>query len=577
MPASRIHRSSQHRAAARVLLRRRWGSALSGCRLLLPVVLLLLAVPDRLQAQQVAVDYASRTVVLALPDEPPSLNSLRATDQLSAFVLLHCGEGLLQYDAQNQLAPAIAQRWQSDSKQVDFWLRKDVRWSDGSVLTAHDFVFAWREILRPENAAPYANLFYPIRHAQQVHEGLLPAESLGVTALDDFHLRVELERPTPYFASLTALPSYYPLPARFYRLHRDNYGADADTLLFNGPFRLTRWIHGASLSLEKNPLYWNAEGIQLEKIEVAHITDDGNALLNLYRDNAIALVDLDTSMLPEAQALKLNIRQVPGAFLYFLRFNLGADHWTADIDLRRAIAAVLDPEVLVNRIVALPGVRAATGLYPRRMLGPGDADLIPPPGRVDLTAARAHLQRFLHSQQLDSPPELVLLSGDSALALRQAEYLQALFRRALGIPVRIDRQIAKQRLARERRGQFDISLANWGPDYDDLMTFADLFYSSNPNNRGRYRNPAYDRRIEQARDLPSGAQRRALFAQMQALVLADLAFLPLYESALVYVQHDALAGLVRSSFGGDPNFRFARILHQPSPQATALSRGGGND
>ena len=141
----------------------------------------LLGITPRVAADE-AVDAASGTVRLLLSAEPPSLDSVRATDQVSFFVLAHLMDGLLQYDAGNRLAPALAERWELRPDGATFWLRRGATWEDGAPVTAHDFVHAWREVLRPANAAPYASLLYPLQNARAIASGELPVESLGVRA-----------------------------------------------------------------------------------------------------------------------------------------------------------------------------------------------------------------------------------------------------------------------------------------------------------------------------------------------------------------------------------------------------------
>ncbi|MFT6551515.1 MAG: oligopeptide transport system substrate-binding protein [Zhongshania marina] len=153
----------------------------------------------------------------------------------------------------------------------------------------------------------------------------------------------------------------------------------------------------------------------------------------------------------------------------------------------------------------------------------------------------------------------MLLAGDSPRALQEAEYYQYLFKKGLGIELRIDQQVFKQRLEKMRRGDFDIVAAAWGPDYDDIMTFADLFASWNDNNRGRYDNPLYDRWIRLAQESNDARTRFNAMAQIQRLVVEDVPILPTYENGALYVQNPRLKGVRRSIFGGDPLFRYAWI------------------
>ena len=183
-----------------------------------PLILLLacLAGGTAHAAPEEAVDAASGTVRLLLSTEPPSLDSVRATDQVSFFVLSHLMDGLLQYDADNRLAPALAERWELRPDGATFWLRRGATWEDGAPVTAHDFVHAWREVLRPANAAPYASLLYPVRNARAIASGELAPESLGATAPEDHRLEVVFGQPCAWFPALTAFMTLLPLRADFH-------------------------------------------------------------------------------------------------------------------------------------------------------------------------------------------------------------------------------------------------------------------------------------------------------------------------------------------------------------------------
>ena len=135
----------------------------------------------------------------------------------------------------------VAERWVIDDATATFRLRPQARWSNGEPITAHDFVFAWRKVLDPLNASEYAFILYGLKNAEAVNRGEMPLESLGVFAVDDRTLEVHLERPVPYFDKLVAFATYNPINEAFYRSREGRYAADADDLLFNGPFTIASW------------------------------------------------------------------------------------------------------------------------------------------------------------------------------------------------------------------------------------------------------------------------------------------------------------------------------------------------
>ncbi|MCS5574253.1 MAG: ABC transporter substrate-binding protein, partial [Pseudomonadales bacterium] len=156
-------------------------------------------------------------------------------------------------------------------------------------------------------------------------------------------------------------------------------------------------------------------------------------------------------------------------------------------------------------------------------------------------------------------PPIVLLVGDSPAAVKQAEYLQGVLKSKLGLDLKIDTQTFKQRLAKMTAGDFDIVAAGWGPDFDDIMTFGDLFASWNLNNRGRYSNPEYDRLIRIAMNNTDPRTRMNAMGQVQQILHDDAVVLPQYEQGVIYLLHPKVKGVVRRVVGADPDFTYASV------------------
>ncbi len=529
------------------------------CSLLIAGALLL-----SVCAQSVAVsgvDLENSTLSLAIRYEPPSLNTVKSSDRVSAFLLTHLLEGLTRYAANNEIVPAAAERWQQQGNNITFYLRRDALWSDGRPVTAHDFVFAWRTLVDPATASRYAFIMEPVNNAAAITRGDLPAHELGVTAVDEFTLAVELQAPTPYFVGMTAFPAFFPLREDFYRQRGKLYAADAKDLLFNGPYQLTEWIHGASLTLRKNSLYWNRDNIRIRGINIPYITSDSVATLNLFKNNNIAFAnDLAKESIDDALRSGLPLRKFLDGCSYFFSLNFRDGRITRNKSLRKALQAVYDPATISNKIIAMPGVQPGVSLFPQFLRGKARslrAEIPPEPINIDLQRARHYMQQAKSELQLDSLPPLVLLTSDVPVSVKLAEYVQYLFKQALGLNIVIDKQTFKQRHVKSYNGEFDIASLSWCPDYNDPLTFADYFASWNENNRGKYANPAYDRWVKTAQNSSDPGTRVAAFAKMQHIIADDVVMLPSYEASVLYVQHPQLKGLQRGIFSGDPSFYFA--------------------
>ena len=509
-----------------------------------------------------AVDPLTGTITLAMASEPPQLDSTRATDQVSGFVLGHVMESLLRRGPGTTLLPGVAQTWDITPTGATFRLRANALWSDGQPVTARDFVFAWRKIVDPANASEYAFFLYPLKNAEAINRGELPIESLGVRAVDDRTLVVDFERPTPYFDKLVVYATYGPVRQDFYESRNGRYGADADTMLYNGPFRITTWVHGAHLRLEKNPYYWDRDRIKLNVIDMPYVTNDPNAVLNLFKDGKIATAPLNAETLDDALEHRWKINGFRDGSIFYMEFNHRPGRITANLNLRRALSLVSDPGELVYKVMKLPGNVPGVSLFPAWLPGvngPFRQEYPPQPVRVDVAEARRYLELAKRDLGVDTLPPLVLLTGDDPLSSSQAEYFQNVYKRTLGLDVKIDKQIFKQRLAKMTAGEFDMVAAGWGPDYDDPLTFGDLFTSWNKNNRGAYSNPELDRYVRIAQSSLDPKTRMDAFGAIQKIIQDDVVIIPSYERGVVYVRNPRLRGMVRRVVGADPDYTNAYI------------------
>ena len=509
-----------------------------------------------------AIDFKNKIITLHLSTEPPQLNSSLTTDMLSGMILGHVMEGLLRYDERNKLVPGVAKDWVITEDSATFWLRSDAKWSNGKPVTAHDFVFSWKLALDPKNASEYAFILHPIANAEAITQNKLPITELGVTAIDDYTLKVELERPIAYFDKLVAFPTYYPINEDFYKKQAARYGAEANTLIYNGPFALTDWIHGARLRMKKNDWYWNKSEINLNGIDFAYITSDPNAALNLFKDDKIAHTGLSSENLKEAMEERWDIRRFMDGSVFFIEYNFRKNRITSNYHLRKAIQLAINPSELVYKVTKLPGYLPGESIFPRWLKGNSDyfrLEYPPKTPKVDLISARRHLEHAKNDLGLEILPPLVLLTGDNPLSSLQSEYLQQEFRKKLGLEVKLDKQIFKQRLAKMTSGDFDMVLAGWGPDYDDPLTFGDLFASWNPNNRGRYVNAELDAQVAIAKTSLETTIRMEAFSEIQNILIDDAAILPLYERGSTYVVHPSLKGMIRRAVGLDPDYTYAYI------------------
>ena len=514
-----------------------------------------------------ALDFESRTLTTSVRNDPPNLDTSRSVDTESYNIQHTVMEGLLRYDVNSKLEPGVAERWEIDGTHATFWLRANAMWSDGKPVTAHDFVFAWRRAVDPATASQYAFLLYPVKNGAAINRGEMPIEALGVRAAGDRVLEVELENPIAYFDKITAAQTYFPIREDFYKSRNGRYGADAEDLLYNGPFRITRWVHGASLRMEKNDFYWEKASIWLNVINIGYITPDAVARLNLFQDGRVADVDqLPGEALDQALQQRWPLHRYADGGVWWIEMNFRPGHLTTNYHFRRALLLANDPAELVNKVLKMPSYTVTDSLYPGYTKGEHGRfrDEYPPPKvTTDLAAAREELELARRELGLDTFPPLVFLVDDLPGAAKHAEYVQEYLRRNLGLEIRIDRQNFRQRLAKQDAGEFDLTLKGWSADYDDPLSFADLFSSWNENNNGRYNNPAVDAQVRIAeRSLDQGERLRA-FAEVERILIEDAALLLAFERGVMYVQDPRLKNVARRTIGPPTDYARAYITEEP--------------
>ena len=536
-------------ADGRELMEQRWRA------LGIMVALLLLCLSTN--AAATGVDLDANRITIALSGEPPTLDSTRIEDSASGFIIGLTNEGLVRLDPHGRLEGAVAESWELTADQATFRLRADARWSDGKPVTAEDFVFAFRRLVDPKTGASGSTVFANrIANGAEALAGKVAPTELGVAAPDPRTFVVRLARPTPYFVTLLAAPSYYPLRADFVAAKGQRYAADAGDLLSNGPFLLEAWVHGASLSLRRNPDYWDARRVALAGLDVGYMTTDSRALFNLFRSDEIAEVAIDETTLPEVGRAKLRLRRNATNCVALLTFNFRDGRATSDPRVRRAVRLAFDTEEYIERVIAVPGNKPLWSIFSTHTQAVAGRfiEAYPPTiQRPDIGAARALMADV--RRERGELPRLVLLAAEGKE--KRDEYVQAQLAGKLGLDVLLDRQTFKQAIAKLIAGDFDIAQSRFcSGSLTDPVFFAEIFHSEGTFNDGRYVNLHYDALIDRARLERDPKVRMDLFGEMQQILIDDDVVLPTHEIGQVYLQDRRVRGLNRFPVR---NFAFGRI------------------
>jgi oligopeptide transport system substrate-binding protein len=464
--------------------------------------------------------------------EPATLDPSIATGVPEHHIFDALFEGLVTtgIDDPDANAPGVATHWDTtDFVTWTFHLRKDARWSDGMPLTARDFVWSFQRILSPELGAEYAQMLSPMRGADEFNQGKIKDFSqVGAEALDDHTLRITLDGPAPYLPSMLKHYAWHPVPRhvieRFGKMtDRDTKWTRAGNLVGNGPFKLKEWRFTHSITVERNPHYWDAATVKLNEIVFIPIVSDSTEE-RAFRDGQIHKTEtVPLSLIPEYRQKHPEL-MTEYALLgtYFYRFNTTKAPMNNKL-VRRALALAVDREGLVRNILRA-GQLPTTGFCPP---GSGQGYLPPDVLRFDPAEARRLLAEAGYPEGNGFPKTEILINTlESHRTI--AEAIQEMWKKHLGIQIGVLNQDWGVYLDSQKNLKYDISRAGWIGDFLDPFTFLSIWQSGDGNNQTGWSNPNYDSLLQASLRERDTAKRLALLKEAENLLLDELPVLPIY-------------------------------------------------
>ncbi|PFE27417.1 peptide ABC transporter substrate-binding protein [Bacillus anthracis] len=512
------------------------------------------------------IEAKKQVLNVTVSEEIPSLDTAKTMDGTSAHVMQNIFEGLYVLDDQDQAIPAVAKSFKrsEDGKKYTFDLRKDAKWSNGDNVTAHDFMFAWKRAITPETASQYASMLFYVKNAKEINKGTMPLDELGVTVINDYKLEVELEQPIPYFLQLLALPIYLPQHESFLKEQGKNYALEPSNLLYNGPFVLEKWKHEQEFQLKKNATYWDQNKVKLDEINFQIVKDTMTAV-NLYEAGNLDRVPINSQFVDKYKGNK-ELHMSSDSGIAMLRFN-EKNNALANKKVRQSISLALNREEFVAHFIN-NGAKPASGLVPAGHINEETGkDFRKESGNLssyDLQNAKKiwdEAKKELGVEQV----KLEFLTFEQDNAKRMAEYIKGDLEKTLqGLTIQIKQQPFKQKLQLEQTGDYDISMANWGPDYKDPISYLELFTTGNLNNKMNYSNLHYDELIKKAKtDFVLEPEKRwGALLEAEQVLLEDAAVAPLYHIGSAYVQKDYVKGIEKHQFGGIYTYKNAYIANE---------------
>lgn len=411
-----------------------------------------------------------------------------------------------------------------------FTLRKGLKWSDGSPLTAKDFEYSWLRAMRPETLGPYSYWLTDYIKGAKVYAKNPTAENakkVGVKALDDRRFQVKLAKPVPYFLHLTAESIMFPVHEATVKKHGDKW-TRPENIVSNGPYTLKQWQVQRKIVMEKNPNYWEADKVKIDRI-VALPLNDKQTAVNMFKQGKLDWTGHNgapNAMVPRYRR-DPNFRVDPAFITYFYRFNTTRPPLD-DKRVRQALALAIDRQTLVKKITR-GGEKIATAFVPPKTGSyQSPSGVISGDFKKDLAKAKALLAEYLKEKNIKQLRTLNLQYDTKELHKRIAQAVQEMWRKHLGVSVKPYNQEWKVYLKAQRQMDYDISRSGWMGDYPDAATFLELFTSTSGNNHTGFKNKDYDRYFVASSAESNAGKRRLLLQKAEAVLLEEVPIAPMF-------------------------------------------------
>ena len=496
------------------------------------------------------------------------MDSTVVDDGMSFNAVHAITDGLTAVNEKGKTAPAIAKSWDvsDDGKTYTFHLR-NAKWSNGDKVTANDFVYSWRKIIK--NAGNYAYMLgsggASVKNADALMElGANATDeqmaTLGVTAKDDQTLVVELENKVPYFTDLMAFPCYFPQNEKFVEKCGKNYGTKPEYTLSNGAYKMTKWVKGNKATFTKNDKYYDAKTVATKNLEMYLVQDPKTAAQNF--DNGKVDYARINSTLVDKYKGKDTFTTFNEGYLFYLQLNFKNDT-VANKNVREALAYAINRKDLCENVLK-DGSKGATGFIPSQLsTSPAGKDFRDDADKYvsyDQKKAQEYLDAAKKELGTDTITIDLLYGTDKSPMDTMAEYLQGSFSKLKGLKVNMVATVKKDRIYnREANGNFQVVCTRWGPDYADPTTYLNLALTDNSNNYGKYANAKFDALMEQIQKESDLTKRWDLMIQAEKVMMEDMAYIPVFEKGAAALKAKNVKGLVVVPVGTPYTFKYVKL------------------
>ena len=491
----------------------------------------------------------AQVIRINFTNTPFTLDPRKTTDPITTVTNHMFYEKLTRLNSEGTIELALAERVEisKDQKRYLFFLRKSL-WSNGLPLTAHHFENAWKQALSPDFSSHSVYLLFPIQNAERAKRQECSLNEVGVKALNDDTLLIELERPTPYFLKLVSHPVYSPIPHAGEAVpypHCNN----KDPILTNGPFTVKSWKSNHELVAVKNPHYWNAKEVQIQEIHATIISDEATAL-KLFKCNKLDYVGglispLPMDAIPSLKEAGCLLREpIAGTVLAFFNIHQFPFH---NFNIRKAFALAVNKKEIIENVTQMFD-EVAIGLVPPLLKQNQPSSIS---SHDDSEEALTYFKKGLQELGISRKafPPITYSFFNSELQYQLALAIQGQWQKALGVTIELKPADLKSYLPKLHSHQFEIAQMAWIAQYDDPLSFLERFISRSSHcNYSDWENVGYQSLIEKS-FCQEGQNRSLLLEEAEQIIKNEIPNIPIYHYSAVYIKNPRLKGLAISRLG----------------------------
>ncbi|ANI96866.1 peptide ABC transporter substrate-binding protein [Lactiplantibacillus plantarum] len=503
---------------------------------------------------------------------PSSLDSIDISNMSGYGSTGNIFESLYRLGKNGSITPGLAKstKVSKDGKTYTFTIR-NAKWSDGSKITAQDFVYSWKRTVTPATKSQYAYLLSGVKNADEIVAGKKSPSTLGVKAQGEHTFIVTLDKPITYFKKLMTYPLFGPISEKAVKKWGSKYATKAQYMLYSGPFKLTGWTGtNNSWQFVKNNQYWDKKAVHLQKINYT-VNESTTTTLNLFQEKKLDLTQLASEQVKNMKSSS-DYTTYPYSITAFLVYNFQDSNATIkkalnNAKIRQAISLSINRKTLVKNVIGDASTVSKT-FVPQDLVKDAktDKDFADESTVKNSTSYNKALAQKLWKQGLKETGikklSIQLLASNDEPNKPISQYLKSALEKNLdGLTVNLSNIPSKVASSRAQSGDFDLYLSGWGADFNDPISHLQIMTNNSGYNYGKYNSSTYNALVNKAQnqDANDTSARWQDMINAEKTIMKDQGITPLYQTVYSYLQNPKVKGIIHNTAGTQWNYKYAYI------------------